>query len=65
MSALWVGAKAAITTETIELFFEGFPCVIARTWLGPLSSDGQFSLVVLYVEYLRGGIVRVVLELGD
>ena len=35
MSALWVGAKAAITTETIELFLAGLPCVIARTCWGP------------------------------
>jgi uncharacterized membrane protein YfcA len=34
MSALWLGAKGAITTEAIKLFLIGLPALFAGTWLG-------------------------------
>jgi uncharacterized protein len=34
MSALWLGAKGAITPDTIKLFAIGLPVLIAGTWLG-------------------------------
>ena len=34
MSALWLGAKGAVTPDTIKLFVIGLPVLIAGTWLG-------------------------------
>jgi uncharacterized membrane protein YfcA len=34
MSALWIGAKGAITADTIKLFLIGLPVLLAGTWLG-------------------------------
>jgi uncharacterized protein len=34
MSALWLGAKGAVSGETTKFFVMGLPCVIAGTWLG-------------------------------
>ena len=34
MSAFWIGAKGAITPDTIKLFLIGLPALFAGTWLG-------------------------------
>jgi uncharacterized membrane protein YfcA len=34
MSALWIGAKGAITADTVKLFVIGLPALLAGTWLG-------------------------------
>ena len=34
MSALWIGARGAITTDTVKLFLIGLPALFAGTWLG-------------------------------
>jgi uncharacterized membrane protein YfcA len=34
MSALWIGARGAITPDTIKLFLIGLPALLAGTWLG-------------------------------
>lgn len=34
MSALWLGAKGTVMTETIKFFVMGLPFVFAGTWLG-------------------------------
>jgi uncharacterized protein len=34
MSAIWLGAKGAMSAETIRLFFLGLPVLLAGTWLG-------------------------------
>jgi len=34
MSALWIGARGAITADTIKLFVIGLPALFAGTWLG-------------------------------
>jgi uncharacterized membrane protein YfcA len=34
MTAIWIGAKSAITTETVPLFLFGLPVSLAGTWLG-------------------------------
>ena len=34
MSALWIGAKGAITPDTIKLFLIGLPALLAGMWLG-------------------------------
>jgi uncharacterized membrane protein YfcA len=34
MSALWIGAKGAVSTETVKLFLLGLPVLLVGTWLG-------------------------------
>jgi len=34
MSALWLGAKGAVTAEMAKFFVIGLPCLLAGTWLG-------------------------------
>src|SRR6187401_616923 len=34
MGAVWIGAKGAITPDTIKLFLIGVPALLAGTWLG-------------------------------
>ena len=34
MSALWMGARGAITADIIKLFLIGLPALLAGTWLG-------------------------------
>ena len=34
MSAAWLGAKGAVTADTIKFFVIGLPCLFAGTWLG-------------------------------
>jgi uncharacterized protein len=34
MSAVWFGAKGAVSADTIRLFLFGFPVLLAGTWLG-------------------------------
>ena len=34
MSALWIGARGAITPDVIKLFLVGLPALLAGTWLG-------------------------------
>ena len=42
MSALWIGARGAITPEVIKLFLIGLPALFAGTWLG-LKLFGRFD----------------------
>jgi len=63
MSALWIGAKGAITPETIKLFLIGLPALLAGTWLGlrlfGRLDEAAFRKVVL-VLLLASGIVLIV-----
>ena len=63
MSALWIGAKGAITAETLELFLLGLPALLAGTWLGfrlfGRLNEATFRRVVL-VLLLASGIALVV-----
>jgi hypothetical protein len=34
MSAVWIGAKGAITHDTIKLFLIGLPALFAGMWIG-------------------------------
>ena len=34
MSAVWIGASGAVTTDTVKLFLLGLPALLAGTWLG-------------------------------
>jgi uncharacterized protein len=63
MSALWIGAKGAITAETLTLFLLGLPALLAGTWLGfrlfGRLNEASFRKVVL-VLLLASGIALVV-----
>src|SRR3954453_793522 len=63
MSALWIGAKGAITAETFKLFLLGLPALFAGTWLGLKLyghlDEAAFRRVVL-VLVLVSGVVLIV-----
>ena len=58
MSALWLGAKTAISSETVQLFFFGLPALFAGTWLGlklyGRVNEATFRKVVLVLLLLSG-----------
>jgi uncharacterized membrane protein YfcA len=58
MSALWLGAKVAISSETIRLFLLGLPVLLAGTWLGlklyGRVNEATFRKVVLVLLLLSG-----------
>jgi uncharacterized protein len=62
MSALWIGARGAITVETIKLFLIGLPALLAGTWLGlklfGRLDEAAFRKVVLIL-LLASGIVLI------
>jgi uncharacterized membrane protein YfcA len=62
MSALWIGAKGAVTLETIKLFLIGLPALVAGTWLGlklfGRLNEAAFRKVVL-VLLLASGIALI------
>jgi hypothetical protein len=41
MSALWIGAKGAITMEVAKLFALGLPALLVGPWLGLSCSSGS------------------------
>jgi uncharacterized membrane protein YfcA len=63
MSALWIGAKGAITADTIKLFLIGLPALLAGTWLGlrlfGRLDEAMFRRVVL-VLLLASGVVLII-----
>ena len=63
MSAFWLGAKGAVTADTIKLFLFGLPVLLAGTWLGMKLygrlDETAFRKVVL-VLFLLSGIALVV-----
>jgi uncharacterized membrane protein YfcA len=58
MSALWLGAKGAITPDTIKLFAIGLPALIAGTWVGlklyGRLDEASFRKVVLVLLFVSG-----------
>lgn len=58
MSAFWLGAKGAVTTDTIKLFLFGLPVLLAGTWLGMKVygrlDETAFRKVVLGLLVLSG-----------
>jgi uncharacterized protein len=58
MSALWLGAKGAVSMETIKFFVMGLPCVIAGTWLGlklfGRIDEAMFRKIVLALLLISG-----------
>jgi len=63
MSALWIGAKGAITPETIKLFLIGLPALLAGTWLGlrlfGRLNEAAFRKVVLVLLLASGAVLIV------
>jgi len=63
MSALWIGARGAITTDTIKLFLIGLPALLAGTWVGlklfGRLNEAAFRKLVL-VLVLASGVVLVI-----
>ncbi len=63
MSALWIGARGAITADTIKLFLIGLPALLAGTWLGlrlfGRLNEAAFRKLVL-VLVLASGVVLVI-----
>jgi len=61
MTALWLGAKGTVTSETIKLFLIGLPCVIAGTWLGlklfGRIDEAAFRKVVLALLFASGALL--------
>jgi uncharacterized protein len=58
MSALWLGAKGAIATETIKFFVMGLPFLFAGTWLGlklfGRIDEAMFRKIVLALLFVSG-----------
>src|SRR5712664_308855 len=63
MSALWIGAKGAITADTIKIFLIGLPVLFAGTWRGVKLygrlNEAAFRKVVLGL-LLASGVVLIV-----
>jgi uncharacterized protein len=62
MSALWLGAKGAVTSETIKLFVIGLPFLLAGTWVGlrlfGRLNETAFRKIVLTL-LLASGVVLI------
>jgi uncharacterized membrane protein YfcA len=58
MIAFWLGAKGAVTPDTIKLFVIGLPVLIAGTWLGMKLygrlDEASFRKVVLVLLFASG-----------
>ena len=63
MSALWIGARGAVTADTIKLFLIGLPALLAGTWLGlrlfGRLNEAAFRKIVL-VLLLTSGVMLIV-----
>ena len=63
MSALWIGARGAITPDVVKLFLVGLPALLAGTWLG-LKLFGRLDEVafrkVVLVLLLASGAVLII-----
>jgi uncharacterized membrane protein YfcA len=63
MSALWIGAKGAITADTVKLFLIGLPALLAGTWLGlklfGRLNEAAFRQVVLVLLLASGAMLIV------
>jgi uncharacterized membrane protein YfcA len=58
MSGLWLGAKGAVTTETIKFFVIGLPFLFAGTWLGlklfGRIDEAMFRKIVFALLFVSG-----------
>jgi uncharacterized membrane protein YfcA len=63
VSAFWIGAKGALSAETIKLFLIGLPALFAGTWLGlklfGLLNEAAFRKIVLVLLLASGAVLIV------
>ena len=63
MSALWIGARGAITPEVIKLFLIGLPALFAGTWLGlklfGRLDEATFRKIVLALLLASGALLII------
>ncbi len=63
MSALWIGARGAITTDTVKLFLIGLPALFAGTWLGlklfGRLNESAFRRIVLLLLFTSGVVLMI------
>jgi uncharacterized membrane protein YfcA len=63
MSALWIGAKGAITADTAKLFVIGLPALLAGTWLGlklfGRIDEATFRKIVLALLFVSGVVLMI------
>jgi len=63
MSALWIGARGAITPDVIKLFLIGLPALFAGTWLGMKLfgrlDEATFRKIVLALLLVSGALLMV------
>jgi uncharacterized membrane protein YfcA len=61
MTAAWIGAKGAITPDTIRLFLFGLPGLFVGTWLGMKLygrlDEAAFRKIVLVLLLLSGAVL--------
>jgi uncharacterized membrane protein YfcA len=61
MSGLWLGARGAVTADTIKFFLMGLPCVFAGTWLGlklfGRIDEALFRKIVLALLFISGAVL--------
>ena len=63
MSTLWIGARGAITADTIRLFLIGLPALLAGTWLGfrlfGRLNEVAFRKIVLVLLLASGAVLII------
>src|SRR6202048_5400924 len=63
MSALWIGARGAITADMIKLFLIGLPALFAGTWLGlklfGRLNEAAFRKIVLVLLLASGAVLMI------
>lgn len=63
MSAAWLGAKGALSTDILWLFLLGLPALLAGTWLGLVLygrlDEASFRKVVLVLLLVAGALLVI------
>ena len=63
MSAVWIGARGAITPDIIQLFLVGLPALLAGTWLGlklfGRLDEATFRKIVLALLLASGALLII------
>jgi uncharacterized membrane protein YfcA len=63
MSAVWIGTRGAITSETVKLFLIGLPALLAGTWLGlklfGRLDEAMFRKIVLALLFVSGAVLII------
>ena len=63
MSAIWLGARGAVSMDTVKLFLIGLPVLLAGTWVGlklyGRLDEGSFRRIILLVLLVSGFLLVV------